>query len=73
MPPFAGKGVNTGLRDALVLADNLTTGKFATVAAAIRAYEQQMVGYAQVAQQETSANEAALNQPSFSFKTRFSS
>jgi 2-polyprenyl-6-methoxyphenol hydroxylase-like FAD-dependent oxidoreductase len=72
MPPFAGKGVNIGLRDAVVLADNLTTGKFATVAAAIRDYEQQMVGYAQAAQQETSANEAALNHPSFSFKNRFS-
>jgi 2-polyprenyl-6-methoxyphenol hydroxylase-like FAD-dependent oxidoreductase len=72
MPPFAGKGVNTGLRDALVLADNLTRGPFATVEAAIRDYEQQMVGYAQAAQQETSANEAALNHPSFSFKNRFS-
>jgi 2-polyprenyl-6-methoxyphenol hydroxylase-like FAD-dependent oxidoreductase len=73
MPPFAGKGVNTGLRDALVLADNLTTGKFATVEAAIRDYEQQMVGYAQAAQRETSENEAMLNHPSFSFKNRFSS
>ncbi|MGI4761651.1 MAG: FAD-dependent oxidoreductase [Janthinobacterium lividum] len=72
MPPFAGKGVNTGLRDAVVLANNLTTGTFATVAAAIRDYEQQMVGYAQAAQQETSANEAALTQPDFSFKNRFS-
>jgi 2-polyprenyl-6-methoxyphenol hydroxylase-like FAD-dependent oxidoreductase len=72
MPPFAGKGVNTGLRDAVVLADNLTTGKFATVEAAIADYEQQMAEYAQAAQQETSANEAALNQPSFSFKNRFS-
>jgi len=72
MPPFAGKGVNTGLRDALVLAANLTTGTFATVEAAIRDYEQQMVGYAQAAQRETSENEAALNHPSFSFKNRFS-
>lgn len=72
MPPFAGKGVNTGLRDAVVLADNLTTSKFATVEAAIADYEQQMAEYAQAAQQETSANEAALNQPSFSFKNRFS-
>jgi 2-polyprenyl-6-methoxyphenol hydroxylase-like FAD-dependent oxidoreductase len=72
MPPFAGKGVNTGLQDAVILADNLTRGTFATIEAAIRDYEQQMVGYAQVAQQETSANEAALNHPSFSFKNRFS-
>jgi 2-polyprenyl-6-methoxyphenol hydroxylase-like FAD-dependent oxidoreductase len=73
MPPFAGKGVNTGLRDALVLADNLTTGTFATLTAAIHAYEQQMVAYAQAAQEETSANEIALSRPSFSFKNRFSS
>jgi 2-polyprenyl-6-methoxyphenol hydroxylase-like FAD-dependent oxidoreductase len=71
MPPFAGKGVNTGLRDALVLANSLTSGTFATVEEAICAYEQQMVGYAQAAQQETSVNEVALNHPSFSFKNRF--
>ena len=71
MPPFAGKGVNTGLRDALVLAGNLTADKFATVEAAIRDYEQQMVGYARAAQRETSENEAALNHPSFSFRNRF--
>jgi 2-polyprenyl-6-methoxyphenol hydroxylase-like FAD-dependent oxidoreductase len=73
MPPFAGKGVNTGLRDALVLAANLTSERFATTEEAISDYEQQMVGYAQAAQQETSANEAALNHPSFSFAKRFSS
>lgn len=73
MPPFAGKGVNTGLQDAVILADNLTSGKFATAEAAINDYEQQMVGYAQAAQQETSENEAALHHPGFSFKNRFSS
>jgi 2-polyprenyl-6-methoxyphenol hydroxylase-like FAD-dependent oxidoreductase len=63
--------VNTGLQDALVLANSLTSGTFATVEEAICAYEQQMVGYAQAAQQETSVNEVALNHPSFSFKNRF--
>jgi len=72
MPPFAGKGVNIGLRDAVVLANNLTTGAFATVEAAISDYEQQLAGYAHAAQLETSANEAALTHPSFSFKNRFS-
>jgi 2-polyprenyl-6-methoxyphenol hydroxylase-like FAD-dependent oxidoreductase len=73
MPPFAGKGVNTGLRDALLLADNLTTGKFDTIAAAISNYEKQMFVYAQAAQQETSHNEVVLSNPGFSFKNRFSS
>lgn len=72
MPPFAGKGVNTGLLDALILADNLTAGKFISLEAAIRDYEQQMVVYAQAAQRETGENELELNDPGFSFKKRFS-
>lgn len=73
MPPFAGKGVNTGLVDAMLLADNLTTEKFATIEAAISDYEQRMFGYAQAAQRETSDNEQALTSPDFSFKKRFTS
>lgn len=68
MPPFAGEGANTGLRDARLLADNLTRpGAFASLAAAIADYEQQMHTYAQAAQLQTSRNEVAMHQPDFSF------
>ncbi|RZK92210.1 MAG: FAD-dependent monooxygenase, partial [Hymenobacter sp.] len=59
MPPFAGVGVNIGLLDALTLADNLTNGHFATVEAAIGAYERAMYAYAHEAQEGTA--EAELN------------
>jgi len=72
MPPFAGKGVNTGLVDALILSDNLTKGKFEDIAAAIQNYEQQMFIYAKAAQIETSQNEVAMHEPDFTFKKRFS-
>lgn len=72
MPPFAGKGVNTGFLDALVLAHNLTQGNFATIEAAILDYEQRMFVYAQDAQHETSENELQMHSPTFSFKKRFS-
>jgi 2-polyprenyl-6-methoxyphenol hydroxylase-like FAD-dependent oxidoreductase len=71
MPPFAGQGVNTGLMDALILANNLTTGDFETVEAAISNYEQKMLVYAKEAQLETSKNETDMHHPDFSFKTRF--
>lgn len=68
MPPFAGQGVNTGLMDALILANNLTGGKFETIDAAIRDYEQQMFVYAAEAQQASSANELEMREPGFSFQ-----
>ncbi|MFC0185641.1 tetracycline resistance monooxygenase [Pseudarcicella hirudinis] len=68
MPPFAGKGVNTGLMDALILSDNLTNGKHDTIAAAIHDYEQQMFVYAAEAQQETGKNETEMCHPDFSFQ-----
>ena len=68
MPPFAGQGVNTGLIDASILADNLTDGRFETLEDAIRDYEQQMFIYAGAAQLETSRNEMAMSSPDFSFK-----
>lgn len=71
MPPFAGQGVNTGLRDALVLFTSLTSGQHPTIAAAIDDYEQQMFSYATEAQTETSINEVVMHQPDFSFKKRF--
>lgn len=72
MPPFAGQGLNMGLQDALILTDNLTrAGAFASVEAAIRAYETRMLVYAATAQLETSRNEQAMHQPDFSFQARF--
>jgi len=71
MPPFAGRGVNTGLMDALILSDNLTNGKFRTIEAAIDNYEQKMFVYARQALQETSSNEIVMHQPDFSFLKRF--
>ncbi|MFL9485097.1 FAD-dependent monooxygenase [Chitinophagaceae bacterium LWZ2-11] len=46
MPPFAGIGVNIGLVDALNLAENLTTGAFDSIDAAIADYENKMMVYA---------------------------
>lgn len=65
MPPFAGKGVNTGLIDALILSGNLTNGKFETIETAINEYEQKMFVYAKEAQLETSKNEIEMHQPNF--------
>jgi 2-polyprenyl-6-methoxyphenol hydroxylase-like FAD-dependent oxidoreductase len=42
MPFFTGRGVNLAMLDAVELADNLTSGKFADSAQAIRAYETSM-------------------------------
>jgi tetracycline resistance monooxygenase len=67
MPPFAGQGVNTGLLDALILSDNLTSGSYETVAAAINDYEQKMLVYAAEAQSQTSQNEKAMLDSDFSF------
>ncbi|WP_306350659.1 FAD-dependent oxidoreductase [Flavobacterium sp. '19STA2R22 D10 B1'] len=69
MPPFAGQGVNTGLIDTLILSENLTNGKFETIEAAIKDYEQQMFVYASEAQEESSKNEIEMRNPDFSFKT----
>lgn len=68
MPPFAGQGVNIGLLDTLILSDNLTTGKFETVEAAIADYEQKMLVYAAEAQRQSHENELFMRQPDFSFQ-----
>lgn len=60
MPPYAGVGVNTGLLDALYLAENLTNGKFDNIQAAIDNYEERMFEYASEAQQQTATNEKQL-------------
>lgn len=71
MPPFAGKGANIGLQDALILAESLTNPKFETIEAAINDYEQQMFVYAKEAQLETDHNEFEMHQSDFSFLKRF--
>lgn len=71
MPPFAGQGVNTGLMDAMILAENITGGKFKSVAAAIEDYERKMFVYAGAAQAETDRNERAMADTGFSFFKRF--
>jgi tetracycline resistance monooxygenase len=68
MPPFAGKGVNTGLVDAMILANNLTSDNYQTIEAAIAGYEQEMFIYAAEAQLESSQNEIEMHQPDFSFQ-----
>jgi 2-polyprenyl-6-methoxyphenol hydroxylase-like FAD-dependent oxidoreductase len=68
MPPFAGQGVNTGLKDAFILSDNLANGKYKTIQAAINDYEQKMLVYATEAQLETSQNEIEMFLPNFSFQ-----
>ena len=60
MPPYAGVGVNTGLLDALYLAENLTNGKFENIQTAIDNYEEKMFAYASEAQQQTATNEKQL-------------
>jgi tetracycline resistance monooxygenase len=71
MPPFAGQGVNTGLKDALILSDNLTSGMFETIEAAIDDYEKKMFMYAKEAQFESSKNELEMRNPDFSFQKLF--
>lgn len=68
MPPFAGQGVNTGLLDAVTLAENLTKDHYQTIADAIHAYEQQMFVYASAAQTSSRNNEIEMRDPSFSFE-----
>lgn len=70
MPPFAGQGVNTGLKDVHLLTTQLLHAH--SLHTAIDNYEQQMHAYAALVQQETATNELAMHQPGFSFGRRFS-
>jgi len=68
MPPFAGQGVNIGLVDTVILSDNLANGKFETIEAAIKDYENKMFVYATQAQLESGKNEIEMHHPEFSFQ-----
>jgi len=68
MPPFAGQGVNIGLLDALILSDNLTSGKFKTIQSAIDEYERKMFVYASAAQADSTKNEIEMRNPNFTFQ-----
>ncbi|WP_245176556.1 FAD-dependent oxidoreductase [Flavobacterium denitrificans] len=67
IPPFAGQGANIGLVDAMILAENITSGKFETIENAIEDYEKQMFVYAKEAQEETRKNELMMHEIGFSF------
>jgi len=71
MPPFAGQGVNIGLKDAMILSENLTGEKFESIEDAISDYEQQMFVYAKEAQLQTTRNETEMFHSDFSFQKRF--
>ncbi len=68
MPPFAGQGVNTGLKDALILSEQLTAGNHKTLNDAIESYEKEMFVYASEAQFASNKNEVEMREADFSFE-----
>jgi 2-polyprenyl-6-methoxyphenol hydroxylase-like FAD-dependent oxidoreductase len=68
MPPFAGQGVNTGLLDALILSEKLTTRTYESLETAIKSYETEMFLYASEAQLASARNEMEMREPDFSFQ-----
>lgn len=60
MPPFAGKGANLALLDALELAENLTSNTFSNTKTAIVEFEKQMLKRASEATKETLVNAEQL-------------
>lgn len=61
MPPFAGKGANLALFDALELADFLTSNQFNDLKTAISAFERRMLERASKATKETLENSEQLH------------
>jgi 2-polyprenyl-6-methoxyphenol hydroxylase-like FAD-dependent oxidoreductase len=57
MPVFTGRGVNFAMLDAVELAHNLTSGEYATIPDAIRAYETKMLNRMAPAITETHADQ----------------
>jgi 2-polyprenyl-6-methoxyphenol hydroxylase-like FAD-dependent oxidoreductase len=60
MPPFAGKGANLALLDALELAENLTSTQFSNIQSALSDFEKRMIQRAAEAVKETLANAEQL-------------
>ncbi|MBE8724331.1 FAD-dependent oxidoreductase [Flavobacterium hungaricum] len=60
MPPFAGKGANLALLDAVDLAENLTSNQFSDIKTAVAVFEEQMTKRAAAAVKETLENAAHL-------------
>jgi len=56
MPPFAGKGANLAMLDALDLADFLTNDEFIDIKTAISSFEKRMLKRAAIATKETLEN-----------------
>jgi len=69
MPPFAGMGVNIGLLDAKLLAENLLGSKFDSIMAGISGYEASMLEYAREAADESRINELEMRDPAFDFRS----
>jgi len=63
MPPFTGKGANYAMLDAAELADNLTSGCFTDLTAAIRDYEATMLTRMKLAIGETLASQDLMIAP----------
>lgn len=68
MPPFAGMGVNIGLKDAMILTENLVTDRFSNVEDALLDYEKQMMVYAKAASAESRENELEMRELDFDFR-----
>ena len=56
MPPFAGEGANTAMRDALDLSDCLSSGSFNNLKEAIASYESEMLDRASAAAKQSLEN-----------------
>ncbi len=63
MPPFAGEGANTSMRDALDLSECLTADRYATLREAIAAYETAMRQRAAQAAQTSLENGERMHSP----------
>ena len=63
MPPFTGKGANYAMLDAVELAENLTSGRYSDVAAAIRAYDLNMLKRMRESVAETMESQEVMISP----------
>ena len=63
MPPFTGKGANYAMLDAVELTENLVSGRYPDVAAAIRAYDDHMLQRMSGAVAETMESQEVMISP----------